>query len=38
MARGYDRTLYFLPFDHRGFFETNMFGSKGTGSDRDNAL
>src|SRR5678816_1081564 len=26
MARGYDRRLYILPFDHRGSFETKMFG------------
>jgi len=26
MARGYDRPLYILPFDHRGSFETKMFG------------
>jgi len=24
--RGYDRPLYILPFDHRGSFETKMFG------------
>jgi myo-inositol catabolism protein IolC len=29
MPRGYDGTLYFLPFDHRGSFETGMFGWKG---------
>jgi myo-inositol catabolism protein IolC len=29
MARGYDRPLYVLPFDHRGSFETGMFGWKG---------
>src|SRR5258708_3804609 len=29
MARGYDRPLYILPFDHRGSFETGMFGWKG---------
>jgi len=29
MPRGYDRPLYFLPFDHRGSFQTNMFGWKG---------
>jgi myo-inositol catabolism protein IolC len=28
MPRGYDRPLYVLPFDHRGSFETNMFGWK----------
>jgi myo-inositol catabolism protein IolC len=26
MARGYDRRLYILPFDHRGSFEIKMFG------------
>src|SRR5712672_3396693 len=29
MIRGYDRPLYFLPFDHRGSFKTGMFGWKG---------
>ena len=28
MPRGYDRDLYVLPFDHRGSFETKMFGWK----------
>jgi myo-inositol catabolism protein IolC len=28
-ALGYDRRLYILPFDHRGSFETKMFGWKG---------
>jgi myo-inositol catabolism protein IolC len=28
MARGYDQPLYILPFDHRGSFETGMFGWK----------
>lgn len=27
--RGYDRTLYVLPFDHRGSFETGLFGWHG---------
>src|SRR6202789_3928926 len=27
--RGYQKPLYFLPFDHRGSFETGMFGWKG---------
>lgn len=27
--RGYERPLYILPFDHRGSFETGMFGWKG---------
>ena len=26
---GYDNPLYVLPFDHRGSFETGMFGWKG---------
>ena len=30
MTRGFDRPLYLLPFDHRGSFETGMFGWKGT--------
>ena len=29
MTRGFDRPLYMLPFDHRGSFETGMFGWKG---------
>ena len=29
MTRGYDQPLYILPFDHRGSFETGMFGWKG---------
>ena len=29
MTQGYDRPLYVLPFDHRGSFETGMFGWKG---------
>jgi myo-inositol catabolism protein IolC len=29
MSPGYDRPLYILPFDHRGSFETGMFGWKG---------
>src|SRR5580693_7075854 len=27
---GFDRPLYILPFDHRGSFQTKMFGWKGT--------
>jgi myo-inositol catabolism protein IolC len=30
LTLGYDRPLYILPFDHRGSFETGMFGWKGT--------
>jgi 5-dehydro-2-deoxygluconokinase len=26
MPRGYDRPLYILPFDHRGSFQTKLFG------------
>ena len=26
MPRGYDRPLYILPFDHRGSFQSNLFG------------
>jgi 5-dehydro-2-deoxygluconokinase len=28
MPRGYDRALYILPFDHRGSFQTKLFGWK----------
>ncbi|HEX6120524.1 MAG TPA: DUF2090 domain-containing protein [Dongiaceae bacterium] len=28
MPRGYDRPLYFLPFDHRSSFESKLFGWK----------
>jgi myo-inositol catabolism protein IolC len=27
--RGFEKPLYVLPFDHRGSFETGMFGWKG---------
>jgi 5-dehydro-2-deoxygluconokinase len=30
MAVGFDKPLYILPFDHRGSFQTNLFGWKGT--------
>jgi myo-inositol catabolism protein IolC len=30
MSRGYDKPLYILPFDHRGSFQTKMFGWTGT--------
>jgi myo-inositol catabolism protein IolC len=30
MTRGYDQPLYLLPFDHRGSFQTKMFGWEGT--------
>lgn len=29
MSVGYDKDLYILPFDHRGSFQTKMFGWKG---------
>jgi myo-inositol catabolism protein IolC len=29
MPRGYDRLLYVLPFDHRGSFQSGLFGWKG---------
>lgn len=29
MTVGYDKDLYILPFDHRGSFQTKMFGWKG---------
>ena len=28
MPRGYTRDLYIQPFDHRGSFQTKMFGWK----------
>ena len=28
MPRGFDRPLYILPFDHRGSFQTKLFGWK----------
>ena len=28
-TRGFDKPLYIQPFDHRGSFETGMFGWKG---------
>jgi 5-dehydro-2-deoxygluconokinase len=30
MISGFDKPLYILPFDHRGSFQTKMFGWKGT--------
>ena len=29
MTLGYNKPLYILPFDHRGSFQTGMFGWKG---------
>ena len=37
MPRGYDRALYILPFDHRGSFQTKMFGWKSPLSDGQTA-
>src|SRR5438132_7859344 len=30
MTLGFDKPLYILPFDHRGSFQTKMFGWQGT--------
>jgi myo-inositol catabolism protein IolC len=37
MPRGYDRTLYIQPFDHRGSFQSKMFGWKSPLSDAQTA-
>ena len=37
MSLGFDRPLYILPFDHRGSFETGMFGWKGALSPEQTA-
>jgi myo-inositol catabolism protein IolC len=37
MSRGHDWPLYVLPFDHRGSFETGMFGWKGALSPEQTA-
>jgi 5-dehydro-2-deoxygluconokinase len=37
MARGYDRPLYILPFDHRGSFQDKMFGWKSPLSEAQTA-
>ena len=37
MPRGYDRPLYILPFDHRGSFQTKMFGWESLLSDAQTA-
>ena len=37
MPRGYDRPLYILPFDHRGSFQTRLFGWKRRLSDAQTA-
>lgn len=38
MPRGYDRALYILPFDHRGSFQTKMFGWKSPLSEAQTRL
>jgi 5-dehydro-2-deoxygluconokinase len=35
--RGYTKPLYILPFDHRGSFETGLFGWKGALTDEQTA-
>jgi 5-dehydro-2-deoxygluconokinase len=37
MAIGFDKPLYVLPFDHRGSFQTKMFGWKGTLTEEQTA-
>jgi myo-inositol catabolism protein IolC len=37
MPRGYNRALYILPFDHRGSFQTKMFGWKSPLSEAQTA-
>src|SRR5947209_17001343 len=37
MAIGFDQPLYILPFDHRGSFQTKMFGWNGTLTDAQTA-
>jgi hypothetical protein len=37
MARGCDRPLYILPFDHRGSFQDKMFGWKSPFSEAQTA-
>ena len=37
MALGYNKPLYILPFDHRGSFQTGMFGWKGSLSPEQTA-
>jgi 5-dehydro-2-deoxygluconokinase len=36
MPRGYDRPRYILPFDHRGSFQTKLFGRQSPLSDAQN--
>lgn len=35
---GFDKPLYILPFDHRGSFQTKMFGWKGELTAEQTAL
>ena len=37
MNIGYDKPLYIQPFDHRGSFQTKMFGWKGTLTEEQTA-
>ena len=37
MTLGFDKPLYILPFDHRGSFETKMFGWEGALTDEQTA-
>jgi len=37
MPRGYDRPLYILPFDHRGSFQSKLFGWKAPLSEAQTA-
>src|SRR5262252_6391611 len=37
MPRGYDRPVYILPFDHRGSFQTKLFGWQSPLSDAQTA-
>src|SRR5207253_10174684 len=37
MTIGFDKPLYVLPFDHRGSFQTKMFGWKGALTEEQTA-
>jgi hypothetical protein len=37
MTLGYNQPLYILPFDHRGSFQTGMFGWRGALSPEQTA-
>lgn len=37
MTRGFDHPLYLMPFDHRGSFQTGLFGWKPPLSDAQTA-